>query len=133
MELVTPDIGQPFYRAITSIDALALTESPPAGAEGGSNSLQRWGRRVRKARNSLSPSGDSVAVSGRVVAESIVCVCPLVAVRGECEVQSLSRPVLVGMLVKRHDEATAVGVAELDGDTDRRQAALEQQRRARMA
>ena len=44
MELVTPDIGRPFYRAVTSIDALALTESPPAGAEGGSNSLQRWRR-----------------------------------------------------------------------------------------
>jgi len=45
MELVTPDIGRPFYRAVTSIDALALTESPPGGAEGGSNSLQRWRRR----------------------------------------------------------------------------------------
>jgi hypothetical protein len=40
MELVTPDLGRPFYRAVTSLDALALTESPPAGAEGGSNSLQ---------------------------------------------------------------------------------------------
>jgi hypothetical protein len=29
MEFVTPDIGRPFYRAVTSIDALALTESPP--------------------------------------------------------------------------------------------------------
>ena len=45
MELVTPDIGRPFYRAITSIDAFALTEAPPAGAEGGSNSLRRWRRR----------------------------------------------------------------------------------------
>jgi hypothetical protein len=45
MELVTPGIGRPFYRAVTSIDALALTESPPGGAEGGSNSLQRWRRR----------------------------------------------------------------------------------------
>jgi hypothetical protein len=45
MELITPDIGRPFYRAVTSIDALALTESPPGGAEGGSNSLQRWRRR----------------------------------------------------------------------------------------
>ena len=45
MELVTPDIGRPFYRAITTLDALALTESPPAVAEGGSNSLQRWRRR----------------------------------------------------------------------------------------
>ena len=32
MELVTPDIGRPFHRAVTSIDALALTETPPAGA-----------------------------------------------------------------------------------------------------
>jgi hypothetical protein len=45
MELVTPDIGRPFYRAVTTLDALALTESPPGGAEGGSNSLQRWRRR----------------------------------------------------------------------------------------
>jgi len=45
MELVTPDIGRPFYRAITTIDVLALTESPPGGAEGGSNSLQKWRRR----------------------------------------------------------------------------------------
>jgi len=45
MELVTPDIGRPFYRAVTTLDALALTEAPPAGAEGGSNSLQRWRRR----------------------------------------------------------------------------------------
>jgi hypothetical protein len=29
LELVTPDIGRPFYRALTSIDALALTEAPP--------------------------------------------------------------------------------------------------------
>jgi site-specific DNA recombinase len=44
MDLVTPDIGRPFYRAVTTLDALALTEPPPAGAEGGSNSLQRWRR-----------------------------------------------------------------------------------------
>jgi site-specific DNA recombinase len=45
MELVTPDIGRPFYRALTTLDALALTETAPAGAEAGSNSLQRWRRR----------------------------------------------------------------------------------------
>ncbi len=50
LELVTPNIGRPFYRAITSIDALALTEAPPAGAEGGSNSLQRWRRRESNPR-----------------------------------------------------------------------------------
>jgi hypothetical protein len=37
------------------------------------------------------------------------------------------------MSIKRHDEATAVGVSELNGDIGRRQAALEQQRRAHMA
>jgi len=43
LELQTPDIGRPFYRAVTTLDALALIEEPPpAGAEGGSNSLQRW-------------------------------------------------------------------------------------------
>jgi site-specific DNA recombinase len=46
LELQTPDIGRPFYRAVTTLDALALIEEPPpAGAEGGSNSLQRWRRR----------------------------------------------------------------------------------------
>jgi hypothetical protein len=44
MEIVSPDIGRPFHRAVTTLDALALTETPPAGAEGGSNSLQRWRR-----------------------------------------------------------------------------------------
>jgi len=29
MELVTPDIGRPFYRAVTTLDALALTEAHP--------------------------------------------------------------------------------------------------------
>jgi site-specific DNA recombinase len=47
LELQTPDIGRPFYRAITTLDALALIETPSdqSGAEGGSNSLQRWRRR----------------------------------------------------------------------------------------
>jgi site-specific DNA recombinase len=46
LDLVTPDIGRPFYRTVTTLDALALIEEPPpAGAEGGSNSLQRWRRR----------------------------------------------------------------------------------------
>jgi hypothetical protein len=43
MELVTPDIGRPFYRAGSNIDALALTESPPGGAEGGSRILCKGG------------------------------------------------------------------------------------------
>ena len=46
LELVTRDIGRTFYRAVTTLDALALIEEPPpAGAEGGSNSLRRWRRR----------------------------------------------------------------------------------------
>ena len=50
LELTAPDIGRPFYRAITSIVALALSESPSVGAEGGSNSLQRWRRRESNPR-----------------------------------------------------------------------------------
>jgi site-specific DNA recombinase len=47
LELQTPDIGRPFYSAVTTLDALALIETPPdqSGAEGGSNSLRRWRRR----------------------------------------------------------------------------------------
>ncbi len=43
---VPVDVGRPYYRAVTSIDALALVETPPAGepAEGGSNSLRKWRR-----------------------------------------------------------------------------------------
>jgi hypothetical protein len=36
LELMTPDVGRPFYRAVATLDAPALTETPPAGAEGGS-------------------------------------------------------------------------------------------------
>ena len=40
LEVTTPDIGRPFYRAITTLDALALIETT-SSAEAGSNSLQR--------------------------------------------------------------------------------------------
>ena len=42
LELQTPDIGRPFYRAVTTLDALALIETPSdqSGAEGGSNSFK---------------------------------------------------------------------------------------------
>jgi hypothetical protein len=29
LELTTPDIGRPFYRALTTLDAVALIEEPP--------------------------------------------------------------------------------------------------------
>jgi hypothetical protein len=45
LEPQTPDIGRPFYRAVTTLDAVALIDEPPPGAEGGSNSLRRWRRR----------------------------------------------------------------------------------------
>src|SRR5690348_11587135 len=48
-------------------------------------------------------SGDSVAASGRAVAETAVCGRLLVAVCSESEVQSVPGPLLVGMPVKRHD------------------------------
>jgi hypothetical protein len=40
LAVTTPDIGRPFYRAVTTLDTLALIETPSGrGAEGGSNSL----------------------------------------------------------------------------------------------
>ena len=45
LELQTPDIGRPFYRAVTTLDAVALIDEPPPGAEGGSDTLRRWRRR----------------------------------------------------------------------------------------
>lgn len=66
LDLVTPDIGRPFYRALTSLDGLALIEEPPpAGAEGGSNSLQ--GGTVFKCRgtgNRGSSGGTFVQLPG---------------------------------------------------------------------
>ncbi len=43
---VPVDVGRPYYRAVTAIDALALVETPPEGSpsEGGSNSLRKWRR-----------------------------------------------------------------------------------------
>lgn len=54
LELVTPDIGRPFYRAVTTLDTLALMEPPSrSGTQGGSNSLQQWRRLVQRRRISL--------------------------------------------------------------------------------
>jgi hypothetical protein len=66
MEPVTPDIGRPFYRAVTTLDALALTESPPAGAEGGSNALQRW-RRTQRIRTAACVSVEAIIVDDAVL------------------------------------------------------------------
>lgn len=44
LDLITPDIGRPFYQAVTTVDTLALIEPASGGAEAGSNSLQRWRR-----------------------------------------------------------------------------------------
>jgi len=34
LQLATPDIGRPFYRAVTTLDALALIEEPPPAGGG---------------------------------------------------------------------------------------------------
>ena len=44
LDLITPDIGRPFYQAVTTIDTLALIEPASSGAEAGSNSLRKWRR-----------------------------------------------------------------------------------------
>ena len=66
MELVTPDIGRPFYRAVTTLDALALIEtlSDRDGAEGGSNSLRRWRRRESNPRNVPGKGGPGERAQG---------------------------------------------------------------------
>jgi hypothetical protein len=47
MEPVTPDIGRPYYRALSDLDVLAIVENDPdsTDSEPGSNSLQWWRRR----------------------------------------------------------------------------------------
>ena len=47
MEPVTPDIGRPYYRALSDLDVLAIVENDPDSTdpEPGSNSLQWWRRR----------------------------------------------------------------------------------------
>ena len=47
MEPVTPEIGRPYYRALSHLDALAIAEIDPDSpdSEPGSNSLQWWRRR----------------------------------------------------------------------------------------
>jgi hypothetical protein len=47
MEPVTPEIGRPYYRALSDLDALAIVEIDPDSpdSESGSNSLQWWRRR----------------------------------------------------------------------------------------
>ncbi len=44
LDPVAPDIGRPFYRASTTLDALALIETPAdqAGQDTGSTSLRKW-------------------------------------------------------------------------------------------
>ena len=41
------EVGRPYYVAQTSIDCIALLETPPGaeGSDGGSNSLRQWRRR----------------------------------------------------------------------------------------
>jgi hypothetical protein len=47
MEPVTPEIGRPYYRALSHFDALAIVGIDPDSpdSESGSNSLQWWRRR----------------------------------------------------------------------------------------
>lgn len=47
MEPVTPDIGRPYYRALSDLDVLAIVENDPDSTDSdpGSNSLQWWRRR----------------------------------------------------------------------------------------
>lgn len=46
LEVKKGDVGRPYYLAQTTIDCIALIETPPGEApDGGSNSLRQWRRR----------------------------------------------------------------------------------------
>ena len=55
MEPVTPDIGRPYYRALSDLDVLAIVENDPDSTDSdpGSNSLQWWRRRESNPRNTF--------------------------------------------------------------------------------
>ncbi len=59
MEPVTPEIGRPYYRALSDLDALAIVEIDPDSpdSESGSNSLQWWRRRESNPRPKIRPPG----------------------------------------------------------------------------
>jgi len=52
------DVGRPFYLAQTSIDCIALLETPPGdeAPDGGSNSLRQWRRRESNPRPHPGPA-----------------------------------------------------------------------------
>ncbi len=60
MEPVTPEIGRPYYRALSHLDALAIVEIDPDSpdSEPGSNSLQWWRRRESNPRPKIRPHGN---------------------------------------------------------------------------
>ena len=57
MEPVTPDIGRPYYRALSDLDALAIVENNPDSAdpEPGSTALRWWRRRESNPRPKIRP------------------------------------------------------------------------------
>ena len=56
MEPVTPEIGRPYYRALSHLDALAIVEIDPDSpdSESGSISLQWWRRRESNPKETVS-------------------------------------------------------------------------------
>ena len=59
MEPVKPDIGRPYYRALTNLDVLAIVENDPDSpdSEPGSTSLQWWRRRESNPRDAITLNG----------------------------------------------------------------------------
>jgi len=51
LEPVKPDIGRPYFRAVSTLQPLALLEMDPSpGSEDGSNPLRWWRRRESNPR-----------------------------------------------------------------------------------
>ena len=59
MEPVTPDVGRPYYRALSNLDALAIVENDPDSPdpEPGSTALHWWRRRESNPNHAIALTG----------------------------------------------------------------------------
>ena len=115
LEIVTRDIGRPFYGATHDRRrARPHRRTAPRWCGGRFEFFVKWRRRVQEARKPLLTARFSVGAATAV--RTLV---------GEREAQAVARPVLRRMTVERLHEPAAVGVAELNGDIGGCEAALE--------
>ena len=69
LEPVVPEVGKPYYRAVTNLDVLALVEGEPSsdGSEPGANTLHWWRRRDLHPGPKIHPHRNLRCVSASAV------------------------------------------------------------------